>query len=87
MPGTSRLDWIVRQIEMGRRGHISIGEAQDSSKVKVKIMSEPAASGEISQSLRVAMEAKVQSVRKLVLGGVATDREHKHSSGRSIISI
>ena len=59
----SRIDWIIGQIRMGRRAHIAIGEAQDASKVKIKIILDPADSGEISPALADTLISTLQNVR------------------------
>ena len=87
MPVLDRLDWISRQFAMHRRGFISIGEAQDIGKLKIKITVEPPTSGSISAAVSLGLQCTLTSLRPLISQNVSTDRGHKHSDGRSIISI
>ena len=47
MPVISRIDWLNRQLEYGRKAHIVIGPARDANKLKFRIVLHPAASGAI----------------------------------------
>ena len=87
MPLVARLDWVLHQLRMGRRGHISIGSARDGNKYKIKISLEPADAGVIDPAVLFAVTKILGTVRDMVQHGVATDRGHKHSSGHSEICI
>ena len=45
MPVTGRIDWILRQVRMGRRGHVTSGMALDPRKCKFKVTLDAAADG------------------------------------------
>lgn len=87
MPVVARLDWVARQLAMGRRAHIAIGEAKDCKKVKVTITMEAATSGSITPVVLSSLNMTLSMVRMLALSGICTDRGHRHSSGRSVICI
>ena len=85
MPVIARIDWIRHQLEMGRRGHICIGEALDASKIKVTITLEPASAGQPSTFARAGLLASLTVVQQLAIKSVAVDRGHKHSmDGQSL---
>ena len=87
MPIISRLDWIGRQIEMGRMAHVVISQALDPKKLKIKFILHPPASGAISPSTCYGVTAVIGWIRGLVQNFVAMDRGHKHSSGISVVAI
>ena len=87
MPVVSRLDWIVRQLQMGRSGHVVVGPAQDPLKLKVKIVLQPPSLGALSIPARIGVEAVLAHVRQMATQHVAVDRGHKHSSGLSEVAI
>ena len=72
---------------MGRHIHISVGSAQDLTKAKFKITLDAPALGAPSPALTATALAMLQVMRHQVLAGIATDRGHKHSHGKSVISI
>ncbi len=82
-----RVDWILRQLKMGRRGFLSVGEALDRDRLKVKVTLLPACDGQISEVMFFSLTAQLMSVRSWVLSNIAVDKGHRHSSGRSDISI
>jgi len=85
MPALSRIDYVVSQISMGRRAHISIGEAHDSTKMKLKIVMESASSGPISTTLAATLIAFLNSIRATCQSYTVTDRGHGYSSGKAEI--
>ena len=87
MPVIGRLDWIQRQLQMGRRGYMCIGAARDAAKYKVKVHLEPASAGVIDPMVRDALSRMLAGVRAMVQDGVAMDRGHRHTSGMSEVSI
>jgi len=88
MPVVERIDWISRQLQAGRRCHMSLGGALDPSKIKAKITIESLGAGAISRSLLMSMRSHLAVLRCMAANNVAVDRGHYHqSSGRSVISI
>ena len=87
MPAISRIDWITRQLDMGRMAHVVLGQAKDPNKLKVKVMLSPPMNGTISPCACFGVKSVLGWVRTLVSLSVAMDRGHKHSSGLSEISI
>ena len=49
MPTASRIDWVSRQIAPGRKVHVAVGAAKDTSKCKVKIILQNADAGAMEQ--------------------------------------
>ena len=87
MPVLSRIDWLVRQLRMGRAGHVQIGPAADPGKLKVRVVLHAPIEGALAETARVAIEAVLGQVRQLAAVCVATDRGHRHSSGLSEVAI
>ena len=87
MTVVARIDWIKRQIIMGRRAHLSIGQAQDASKAKYKITLDPAVAGLIPQPGQQAICLALDQLRCIVVQNSATDRGHKHSNGSTEVII
>ena len=87
MPILSRLDWITRQMEMGRKAHIVVGQALDPNKLKVKIVLDPPSAGAISPSTCFGVTSVINWIRSLALTAVTMDRGHKHSNGMSEVAI
>ena len=70
----ARVDWVRRQLEMGRRGHIAIGESFDKAKTKIKIILEPASSGQIFDMVMGTLKLTLDMVRSMMAGRVVTNR-------------
>ena len=88
MPVVARLDWLIRQVQAGRRYHLSIGEALDDSKDKAKITVEPPERGRISMPVSCALVQNFAVLRGLAASNISVDRGHLHkSSARSVVSI
>lgn len=87
MPVLDRVDWVARQVNMGRRVHIHVGRALKDYHCKVKILLEPAEAGAVDPVVAAALLSMLASVRQLVLTHCAVDRGHRHSSGVSEIAI
>ena len=87
MPVLARLDWVLRQFDVGRKGHISFGEARDAKKLKVKIVLEPACEEPPSQIVRLGLNTSILAIRGLAQKHVSVDRGHKHSSGKTEINV
>ena len=87
MPVVARLDWIARQIQMGRRAHFAVGEARDSGKWKIKVCLRPPEEGSTDIAASAGLLALVIHLRHQVVHWVAVDRGHRYSSGVSEISI
>ena len=87
MPVTGRIDWILRQVRMGRRRHVTIGVALDPRKCKFKVTLDAAADGcPITPMVEEALIGVLTGLRALAHNGVATDRGHRYSSGISEVS-
>ena len=87
MPVVSRIDWVMRQLQLGRSGHVIIGPAQGPLKLKVRIVLQPPSSGALSAAARVSVEMVLANVRTPTTQHVAVHRGHRHSSGLSEIAI
>ena len=87
MPVIARLDWVSRQLQMGRAGHVFVGPAQDPSKLKVEIVLQPPSLGALSASARVGIQSVLTHIRHTAAQNVAVDRGHKNSPGYSEIGI
>ena len=87
MPVVSRIDWIARQIAMGRRVHIHFGRSDRDDRAKIKVIMDAASSGPISPIVATSVQCALASVRQLAQNFPSTDRGHKHSNGVSEISI
>ena len=87
MPTIDRVDWAIRQLAMGRKVRISVGEAQDPTKMKINIFLEPAASVVASHHVCPAMAGFLCQIREWVVAYSCTDHGHKHSDGLSVVQI
>ena len=87
MPVLARVDWALRQVEMGRKLHVVIGQAADTTKTKIKLVLDKPQSGTLAEISASAVTTTLRMIREWVLSSVATDRGHKHSSGQSIVHI
>ena len=87
MPTTSRIDWVVRQMASGRKVHVAVGAAKDTSKCKVKIILQNANAGAMEQGAAAVVQSVLTHVRGLAQQYSSMDRGHKHSSGISEICI
>ena len=87
MPEIGRIDWVLHQVSMGRRVHMSVGSAQDSNKTKFKITLEPPSSGEISIAAASCLTPMLLHLRDLAMAYPAVERGHHHSSGVAVVSI
>ena len=88
MPVVERISWLIRQVESGRKAHLSIGEALDDNKVKAKISLEPQQNGAISTAVKLSVKCHLIVLRNLAASNISVDRGHFHkSSGRSVVSI
>ena len=67
--------------------HIVAGQAQDPTKMKLRIVLHDPADGMISEFVRGSLLLQLDLIRKLVADNSAMDRGHKHSNGISEISI
>jgi len=85
MPVVSRLDWICKQLEMGRKGHLTLGQARDTGKLKVKVILQPANAGAIDAAVSHGLTTLLSFVRIMLVEHVAMDRGHKHSNGTTEI--
>ena len=72
---------------MGRRAHVSFGEALAADTFKAKLTLEPAEQGEISAAVAAGLQCCLSGLRALTICNVATDQGHRHSSGRSVIQL
>jgi hypothetical protein len=86
-PVVNRIDWVIRQIHMGRKVHVAIGQAKDIGKFKVKIILQPPSLGAADNGTVFGVTSMLTHIRKLVIDHSAMDRGHKHSSGVSEIAI
>lgn len=73
MPTIDRVDWAIRQLQMGRKVRISVGEAQDSTKMKINIFLEPAASVVASHHVCPAMAGFLWQIREWVVAYSCTN--------------
>ena len=85
MPVVARLDWICRQLEMGRNGHPSVGEARDAGRLKVKVILQPKDIGAIDPGVSCGLIMALSLVRQMLSRHVSMDRGHKHSIGATEI--
>jgi len=87
MPVLSRIDWVCRQIAMGRRAHLVIGQALDSTKIKIKVVLDSPVEGPMNVHAATGVQAALQLVRHWVISHTAVDRGHRYSSGRSEVNV
>ena len=88
MPVAARIDWICKQLEYDRLMHFVSSQANDTENIKFKIVLHPHAdAGTTSEFVREQLKTQLLCLRQLVGTYVAIDRGHKHSDGRSKISI
>ena len=87
MPVLQRLDWIVRQVGYGRAIHCSLGHAADTSKFKVKITLAAANEGPSPPIVSEGVLSMLNHIRNMLVSYSSCDRGHKHSNGKSVISI
>lgn len=87
MPVVSRIDWVSRQLQMGRSGHVVVGPALDPAKLKIRIVLQPPSVGALSPTARLGVQAVLAHVRQMAFQNVSVDRGHRFSSGQSEISI
>ena len=87
MPVLQRLDWIARQVGFGRAIHCSLGHAADASKFKVKITLAAATDGPSPVIVSECVLSMLNHIRTMLTSHPCCDRGHKHSDGKSVISI
>ena len=87
MPVLARIDWLIRQLQMGRAGHIQIGPALDPEKLKIRAVMHAPSDGALAETARDGIEAVLRQISQLAAVGVAMDRGHKHFSGLSEVAI
>ena len=87
MPVLSRVDWMCRQLAMGRRARITVGQARDRNKVKVKVVLDAAHDGAMDAFAAAGVHAILLLVRDWIISHRAVDRGHKHSDQSSEVSI
>ncbi len=87
MPVVGRIDWIGRQVAMGRMCYISVGSAADPGKFKAKLVLAKATDGAIDAVASYALQSVLGWLRMLATNLVAVDRGHKHSNGCSEVAI
>ena len=87
MPVLGRIDWVLRQAQMGRKMHVVVGQALDSSKTKIKVVLDPPSSGTLGPFTAEAIIATLRLIRNWAIDGSAMDRGHKHSNGQSFVHI
>ena len=71
MPVIARLDWIARQLDMGRKAHVVVGQAMDPSKLKIKFVPEPPSAGAVSPCTCFGVKAVISWIRHLAQTCVA----------------
>ena len=89
MPILSRLDWISKQVDMGRCVHIHVGRAFDVNKSKIRFVLPSPASATINVATAFVVKELISSIRRMCStdGVSCMDRGHKHSDGTSEVSI
>ena len=87
MPVLGRIDWAMRQLSMGRIGHITVGPAQDPCKVKCRVVLHPTDAGALQPLPCRGISEILRTVRHLVVTHSSVDRGHRHTSGISEFSI
>lgn len=87
MPVVARVDWMKSQVLMGRMAHISISCAQDTSKVKYKIVLDDVQAGQIPFSTMQAISIMLDQLRMVVVCNPSVDRGHRYSNGKTEIAI
>ena len=87
MPVVSRIDWVTRQLDMGRRCHIMMGPARDEGKFKARVLLHPPNEGAIDVAARTGLESALATLRDLVNRFPSVDRGHKCSNGLSEVCI
>ena len=83
----ARLDWILRQLHMGRSIRVHIGPAMDKVAVKYTFVLEPAEVGPLEAVPAQAVESVIYQCRMTAVWAVATDRGHRHSDGTSVVAV
>ena len=87
MPIVDRLDWIARQVTMGRDLHISLGAARDEGKLKVRFTLAPPSQGRHDLIVADSLNLVMQRLRGMAQEYEAMDCGHRHSDGTSIVSV
>ena len=85
MPCLGRVDWLISQVDMGRKCAFSGSSAATSGKFKVKVKLEAAISGAIDPFGALGVKCFLSSLRGLVNSLTAVDRGHRFSSGAAEI--
>jgi hypothetical protein len=85
MPVVERIDWMIQQLHMGRKAHLSIGDAQDDAKVKLKFRLAAPTDGAVSGTVAHYLVATLLQLRQVVHQHHAVDRGHRHSDGSATI--
>ena len=86
MPLQDRLQWLKTQC-VRRQVHISIGQALDPSKVKVKITVQPSGPAPPSLAMSTSLCASLDAIAMLSRSFVCMDRGHQHSVGTSVVAL
>ena len=88
MPVIGRIEWMLRQVEMGRHLHISVGSAADANKIKYKCTLANPQDGQVSRIVAACTSDLLRSLRTMAAHYVCVDRGHKHhSTGCAVVSI
>ena len=87
MPVTARIDWVSRQINMGRKGHVVFSEALDPCKLKIRIVLNSPGDGALGVAAAEGIKQVLQWTRQLAGTNICVDRGHKFSSGISEVCI
>ncbi len=83
----ARLDWIARQIDMGRMVHLHVGRAPLEDRCKLKILLGAPSAGMISPIVASTLHAMIKNICAMVVSHGAVDRGPRHSSGVAEVSI
>ena len=83
----ARLDWILRQLHMGRSIRVHVGPALDKVAVKYTFVLALATVEPLEAMPAQAVEYVIYQCRMTAVWAVATDRGHKHSDGTSVVAV
>ena len=83
----ARLDWILRQLHMGRSIRVHVGPALDKVSVKYTFVLAPATVEPLEWMPAQAVEHVIYQCRMTAVWATATDRGHKHSDGTSVVAV
>ena len=85
MPVIGRIDWAIRQLDMGRKVRITFGESLGGDKLKVIIFLDPPISHCASEVTKGPLRDLLRSARQKTVEHSSTDRGHKHTNGLSVM--